>query len=94
MSGGELVPGLGLWRKEPAELPAPAALARFADAFAEIIKVFDAMAAFSRQVDEVYGPPVRRMARYVKLHNHRRHQDKRRCYAKQARREYTGWRQL
>lgn len=93
MPGGELVPGLGSWRSEPAEPPASAALVQFVDAFAKIVKAVDAMATFSRDVARIYGPPARIMLRYMILHNHRRHQDERRCYAKQARRERTGWRQ-
>ncbi|MBP9202028.1 MAG: hypothetical protein KBF47_18565 [Gemmatimonadales bacterium] len=55
--------------------------------------ILEPMAEFIAAIDRIYGPAVRIMNRYTKLHQHRRHQDERRCYAKQARRERTGWRQ-
>lgn len=56
--------------------------------------ILEPMAEFIAMVDRLYGPAVRSMNRYTVLRQHRRHQDGRRCYAKQARRERTGWRQI
>lgn len=94
MPAGEILPGLGSWRNEDSAPPDPwTGMAQFADMFARTSEVVQAMANFSREVARIYGPPARIMIRYMILHNHRRHQDERRCYAKQARREHTGWRQ-
>lgn len=100
MAGGELVPGLGLWRDEPAKVPASDLLPsrdEFVAVMNRACETFDGvremLERFIREMSRIMGPPIRHMARHVKLRTHRRHQDERRCMAKAGRRERTGWRQ-
>lgn len=76
---------------------AATAITQANEAMAGVVKavrgILEPMAEFIAAIDRLFGPAVRIMNRYTMLHQHRRHQDERRCYAKQARREHTGWRQ-
>lgn len=86
----EIVPAAPMADAVTAIMNASETMAGLVDALRGVL---EPMAEFIATIDRLYGPAVRIMNRYIKLRQHRRHQDERRCYAKQARREHTGWRQ-
>jgi len=56
-------------------------------------RVREALTRFIEEVRHVMGPTLSRMVWLVKMRDHRRRQNERRCYAKAGRRERSGWRQ-
>ncbi len=99
LPGGDLVPGVGSFRRESPVTPdlQPSQedidIAFFADAFAKLDEAIDVMTGTCLRALDAIAPAIRRIDRYVRLRAHRRHQDERRCVAKAGRRERTGWRQ-
>lgn len=101
LPGGELVPEISSFRHVPAQLPTSPDLVPSRDEFVAALNKFgetvdavrETLAWFIRELSRICGPSLRRITWLAKLHDHRRHQDERRCVAKAGRRERTGWRQ-
>ena len=83
---------VGTFKAEPFA-PDHAEWRGFAENLGGVIDAFRAMAASWGPALRDFGRSCARANRAIAIHNHRRNQDERRCYAKQARRERTGGRQ-
>ena len=101
LPGGELAPEIGSFRHVPAQLPAVPNPIPSRDEFVAALNKFgevmnavrETLAGSVRELSRICGPSLRHITWLARLHDHRRHQDERRCVAKAGRRERTGWRQ-